>query len=144
MSEDLSLKVEAAFNGVHRAEEDRLLIQAQGSEHLMFEYLRVLHPGLIEYRGGLFIEEQFDQAVVDDILKHSEDAEPIIAAQAYMNAFHLGQADDAVFDPVLARAIAASIAYNWGNWVRDRFGRDIVSTIDIGELSGAVWFRAAP
>ncbi len=109
----------------------------------MFEYLKVLHPALIEYKGGLFIEEQFDQAVVDDILMHSDEVEPITAAQAYVNAFHLGQAEDALFDPGLARAIAESIAYNWGNWVRDRFGRNIVCTVDIGEHSGAVWFRAA-
>lgn len=144
MNEDAALKLETAFVAVSRAEEDDLLIYAQGSARLRFEYLRDLHPALVEYRGGLFVEYGFDQTVVDDILAHSDEAEPIIAAQRYVNSLTLGDATgDEPFDPVLARAIGEGVAYCWSNWIRDRFGRKIVTVIDIGEYEGAVWFRAA-
>ena len=144
MSEDAALKLETAFCAVSRAEEDDLLTYAQGSARLRFEYLRELHPALVEYRGGLFVEYSFDQAVVDDILAHSDEAEPIITAQRHVNTLALDDAaGDEGFDPVLAKAIAEGVAYCWSNWIGDRFGRKIVTVIDIGEYEGAVWFRAA-
>ncbi len=143
MKEDEALKLETAFVAVSRAEEDELLIYAQGSARLQFEYLRDLHPALVEYRGGLFIENSFDQSVVDDILVHSDEAEPIVAAQKHVNSLLLGDAEaDEPFDPALARAIGEGVAYCWSNWIRDRFGREVVTVIDIAEYQGSVWFRA--
>ena len=142
MSEASAIEVEAALSAVSRVPEDDLLVQEQGSGRLQLEYFRELYPALIEYRGGLFVEAAFDQATVDDIITHSGDAEPIIAAQKHVNSLGLDWVGDA-FDPVLARAIGEGIAFAWVHWIRDRFGREIRTGIDIDEISGVVWFRAA-
>jgi hypothetical protein len=141
VTEASALDLEAALAAVERAEEDRLLTQVQGSARLELEYLRQLYPALIEYRGGLFVEERFDQAAVDDIFTHSGEAEPVVAAQKFVNAVPLAWSEEP-FDPVLARAIGESLVFAWSHWVRDRFGREIAAQVDIGELEGAAWFRA--
>ncbi len=141
--ENQALHLEDAFAAVPRAEEDDLLFHAQGSPRLHFEYLRHLYPALIEYRGGLFVEDAFDKTVVDDILFHSDEADPLVAAQCHVNAISLDSAADAPFEPVLARAIGEGIAYVWRNWIRDRFGCEIITAIDIREHEGVVWFRVS-
>lgn len=142
MSEAAAIALEAAFASVDRAPEDDLLINEQGSDRLQFEYLRTLYPSLIEYRGGLFVEANFDLATVDDILAHSGDADPIITAQKHVNSVGLDWGEDRV-DPMLGRAIGEGIAFAWTHWIRDRFGREISTRIDIDDVSGVVWFRAA-
>jgi hypothetical protein len=113
-------------------------------------HYRILFPELISYRGGLFVQSQFDQALVDDMFDQAGfdgGLADMAAAEEALNSVGLlfeglfeGQVE---FDPVLARANAAAIGWVWKRWIRESYGREIeVVTCIEGEDACYVTFRS--
>jgi hypothetical protein len=113
-------------------------------------HYRILFPELISYRGGLFVQSQFDQALVDDMYDQAgfgEGLADVAAAEEAINSvgllFEGLFEDEVVFDPVLAKANAAAIGWVWTRWIRETYAREIeVVTCIEGEDACYVTFRS--
>jgi len=108
---------------------------------------RHLFPELISYRGGLFMEAQFDKATVDDLFDQA----------AFGNGeFDVGHAEDTVNsvglfaeavaegDVEAAAAVAEAIGWVWRRWLRETYDVEIEVLTSIDAKEGAhVSFRSA-
>lgn len=102
------------------------------SPRVSLAHYRILFPELISYRGGLFVQSQFDQRMVDDMYDRAGydggHADLAVAEEAINSVGLLYQAltgDEPEFDPVLAKSNAAAIGWVWQRWVRESYGREI-------------------
>ena len=110
-------------------------------------HYRVLFPELISYRGGLFIENHFDQRTVDELFDgfgFDSGENPVASAEQSINAVSLATEDDQEhFDIECARASAAAIGWVWTRWVRETYGVEVrvLSSIS-GPDDCSIWFES--
>lgn len=109
-------------------------------------HYRVLFPELVSYRGGVFIESQFDQPTVNEILDAAvfdggENA--IAAAEQHINSVSLAAEDDHHdFDVEVARSNAAAIGWVWTRWIRETYGVEVRVETSISAAEDCyVWFE---
>lgn len=108
---------------------------------------RHLFPELISYRGGLFIEAQFDKATVDDLFDQAAfgDGGPMVSyAEETVNAVGLFAEAVVEGDVEAATAVAEAIGWVWRRWFRETYDVEIevLSTIDVKD-GAHVSFRSA-
>ncbi|WP_374516004.1 hypothetical protein [Brevundimonas sp.] len=131
---------QASASGPHEA-----FLSTTVSEALL--NFRHLFPELISYRGGLFIEAQFDKATVDDLFDQATFGD---------GEFDVGHAEDAVNsvglfaeavaegDIVAAASVAEMIGWVWRRWLRETYDVEIEVLTSIDKEEGAyVSFRSA-
>ena len=135
--------------GVEGADADVVYLGSNPRETLA--HYRILFPELISYRGGLFVEKQFDKVLVDDMFDQAAfggDNAAIGHAEESLNGFGLlfeGDAPDKpVFDPVLAKANAEAIGWVWKRWIRETYAVEIDVVACIESVDACyVTFRSA-
>ena len=107
---------------------------------------RHLFPELIAYRGGLFIEAQFDKATVDDLCDQAAfDGGEADVGHAEDAVNSVGLIAEAVTDGDLeaAAAVAEAIGWVWRRWLRETYDVEIEVLTSIDKKDGAyVSFRS--
>ena len=110
--------------------------------HITLDHIRIMFPEIIAYRGGLFLADAFNRAVVDDYLDHSDDPDPLHAAERLLNYISLSD-EAAGFDPRVASAVGEAIAFSWRNWLWQRFEQHIETWLVVEAHDDAgVWFES--
>ncbi len=109
---------------------------------------RHLFPELISYRGGLFVEANFDKVTVDDLFDQAAfgDGGSIVSyAEETVNSVGLFAKAVSDGDPEAATAVAEAIGWVWRRWFRETYDVEIevLTTIDLKD-GAYVTFRSAP
>lgn len=110
--------------------------------HITLDHIRILFPEIISYRGGLFLAEAFDRAIVDDYVDHSDEPDPLHAVERLLNFVSLSSEAEG-FDPRVANAVGEAIAFSWRNWLWQRFEQPIETFLVVeGHDDAGVWFES--
>lgn len=148
MSEE-SQALLAALAAPEAPGDDQDIVYLGSNPRETLAHYRILFPELISYRGGLFVEKQFDQRIVDDLFDQAEfggGESAIHQAEESLNGFGLlfeGENEEPVFDPAIAAANAEAIGWIWKRWVRETYGVDIQPVACIEGLDACyVTFRS--
>ena len=140
---------EAVVTAMHRA------TKALKSPHEAFlsgaisealPHFRHLFPELVSYRGGLFIEAQFDKTVVDelfDMAAFGDGGSAAAEAEASVNTVGLFAHAHEAGDVEAAQAVIAGIGWVWERWLRETYDVEIEVLSGINAEEGAfISFRS--
>lgn len=127
-------------------EDDDVRFYGSNQRETLAHY-RLLFPALISYRGGLFVERQFDQQLVDSLFDQAEfdTGESMVAtAEETINSVGLLNEGETGFDHDVVRANAEAIGWVWKRWLRETYSVEIeVLTAIVDADQCYVTFRSA-
>ncbi|HEY0600177.1 hypothetical protein [Brevundimonas sp.] len=127
MSEDSQALIKALHPPGVPGEDDDVRFYGSNQRETLAHY-RLLFPELISYRGGLFVERQFDKPLIDSLLDQAEfdtGESPIATAEETINSLGLLNEDEDEFDLAVAQANAEAIGWVWKRWLRETYAVEI-------------------
>ncbi|MGA0546156.1 hypothetical protein ACO2Q1_12855 [Brevundimonas sp. VNH65] len=107
---------------------------------------RHMFPELISYRGGLFVEANFDKTTVDemfDMARFGGGASAVADAEAQINSIGLCAEAVEAGDLAAAQASAEAIGWVWKRWIKETYDVEIEVVAHIGDEDSWVTFRSA-
>ena len=138
MSAESQALVEALHPPGVPGDDDDVRFYGSNQRETLAHY-RLLFPELISYRGGLFVESRFDQAMIDDLFDQAvfDGGEPDLAtAEETINSVGLLNEGEEHFDLELASANAEAIGWVWRRWIRETYALEIdlvTSVVDVDQ-----------
>lgn len=145
MSEESARLVRAFYaDGPKRLESGPFLSSAITDAFVDYRHM---FPELVSYRGGLFVEANFDKTTVDDVFDMAEfgdDLSAVANAEMQINALGLFAEAAEPGDVAAAKAAAEGIGWVWRRWVSETYGVDIEVVASIGDEDSYVTFRSVP
>ncbi len=104
---------------------------------------RHMFPELVSYRGGLFVEANFDKATIDelfDMAQFGDGASAVADAEMQTNAIGLFAEVAEGGDLAAARASAEAISWVWRRWIRETYDLEIEVVTSVGDEDSYVTF----
>lgn len=127
MSEDSQALIKALHPPGVPGEDDDIRFYGSNQRETLAHY-RLLFPELISYRGGLFVERQFDKVLIDGLFDQAEfdtGESPIATAEETINSVGLLNEGEDDPDLAVAQANADAIGWVWKRWLRETYAVEI-------------------
>jgi len=129
--------------------QSRNILSECSSPQIAIAHLQLFCPELVNYRGGWFLADNFDEGNAD--IWFGETGATVAGVEAMLNHIHLqydtfgsGRREQPEMTNEEAMAFGEVLAYHWKNWARDAYNLDIqvyLSRADEANADVQIWFE---